>query len=65
MSCISIQSFGHHEHQIHPLLMQQATTVELETILQRTKDRQRIEYREQRTKKPITEAPLINEGTSG
>ena len=65
MSCISIRSFGHHEHQIHPLLMQRATTVELEKILQRTENRQRIEYREQRTKKPFTEAPLIIEGTPG
>ena len=63
MSCLSIRSFGHHEHQIHPLLMQRATTVELEKNI--TENRQRIEYREQRTKKPFTEAPLIIEGTLG
>ena len=65
MSYISIRSFGHHEHQIHPLLMQRATTVELEKKIRRTENRQRMEYREQIKKKPITEAPLIIEGTPG
>ena len=37
---------------IHPLLMQWASAVELEEILQ-------MENRERRTDKPVTEAPLI------
>ena len=52
MSCISIRSFGHHEHQIHPLLMQRATTVELEKNI--TENREQTENRVQRTENKET-----------